>query len=239
LLSCYAKTFGNPMSTAEVVLPLRAGGTRRQVVMRACDIYTIAEVFHERQYQLSRPLGPAPVIVDAGANVGVASTWFLMAHPDATLLAIEPVSENVGWLSRTLGGDPRATVVRAALGADEGTVLMALSEHGAEHAVGTEPGVAGSEPVECRRLDRLLAEHAITHIDLLKLDVEGSELAALAGLGNRLDQVGAIVAKVHERQVDVEAFYSLLADHRFVVVRREYYREGEASWVHTVEAWRD
>lgn len=239
LLSCYAKTFGDPMSTEEVALPLRAGGVRRELAIRACDIYTVAEIFHERQYELARPLGPAPVIVDAGANVGVASSWFLMAHPDATLLAIEPVSSNFLWLAKNLGANPRATAVQAALGAEEGTVMMALSRHGAEHAVATAPGDGGSEPVQSRRLDRLLDEHGIAQVDLLKLDVEGSELAALAGLGDRLGQVRAIVAEVHERQIDVDAFYALLARHHFSVVRRRYYREGQESGVHTVEAWRD
>jgi len=239
LLSCYAKTVGDPMNTTEIRLPLRIGQSRRTLVMRACDIYTVAEIFHERQYQLARPLGPAPVIIDAGANVGVAATWFLLAHPDARLVAIEPVSQNVHWLTRNLAAAPRATVVQAALGAVEGEVLMSLSAHSAEHAVGDRPGVGGSESVSCRRLDRILEEQGITTVDLLKLDVEGSEMDALAGLGARLGDVRAIVAEVHERQIDVEAFYALLASHGFTVVRRRYYREGEASGVHTVEAWRE
>lgn len=239
LLSCYAKTIGDPMNPAGIRLPLRMGRTRRVLAMRACDIYTLAEVFHERQYELARPLGPAPVIIDAGANVGVASAWFLLSHPDARLLAIEPVSQNVHWLRKNLATDDRATIIQAALGETEGEVLMALSAHSAEHAVGDRPGVGGSETVSCRRLDRLLDEQGITTIDLLKLDVEGSEMDALAGLGTRLRDVRAIVAEVHERQIDVGAFYALLARHDFTVVRRRYYREGEESGVHTVEAWRE
>lgn len=239
LLSCYRQTFGDPMNTAGVQLPLRMGRARRVLAMRACDIYTVAEIFHERQYELARPLGPAPVIVDAGANVGVASAWFLLAHPDARLVAIEPVSQNVQWLTSNLAREPRTTVVRAALGEVEGEVLMSLSAHSAEHAIGDRPGVGGAESVPCRRLDRILEEQGITTVDLLKLDVEGSEIDALAGLGTRLRDVRVIVAEVHERQIDVEAFYAVLARHEFTVVRRRYYREGEASGVHTVEAWRE
>jgi hypothetical protein len=124
------------MNTTEIRLPLRIGQARRTLATRARDVYTVAEIFHERRYQLARPLGPAPVIVDAGANVGVASAWFLLAHPDARLIAIEPVSQNVHWLAQNLGNESRATVVRAALGEIEGEVLMSLSAHSAEHAIG-------------------------------------------------------------------------------------------------------
>lgn len=237
LLACYAATFRDPMSRREVILPLRVGAARAQLVMRASDIYTVAEIFRERQYALARPLGPAPVIVDAGANIGVAAKWFRLNHPDATLVAVEPVDANHDLLRRNFSGDARAVVVRAALAEAAGTVTMAPAAHGAEHAV--REAAAGGEAVPALRLDALLAEHGIDRIDLLKLDVEGSEILALRGLGALLDRVGAIVAEVHEREIDVGAFYRLLQEHGFSVVRRRQYREGAEQGVHTMEAWRE
>lgn len=238
LLRCYAATLGDPMSQLPIALPLRAAGRRATLRMRARDVYTVAEIFRERQYALARRLPTTPVIVDAGANIGVATTWFRLQHPDATILAIEPVEENHAWLLRNLAGDPRAVAIRAALGNATGQTVMTLATHGAEHAVGGVPGAPRTESVPLRRLDDLLQEQRLDRVDLLKLDVEGSEVAALEGLGDRLQRVGAIVAEVHERQIDAATFYSLLAEGGFEVVRRRYYREGRESGVHTMEAWR-
>lgn len=238
LLRCYAATFTDPMSTAPIALPLRAAGRRATLRMRARDLYTVAEIFRERQYALARPLPASPVIVDAGANIGVATTWFRLLHPDAMIVAIEPVEENHGWLLRNLQDDPRAVAVRAALGNATGQAVMALATHGAEHAVGGKPGAPHTESVPLRRLDDVLAEQHLDRVDLLKLDVEGSEVAALEGLGDHLQCVGAIVAEVHERQIDVAAFHALVEASGFEVVRRRYYREGRESGVHTMEAWR-
>lgn len=239
LLRCYAATFRDPMSPEPVTLSVRLGATCRDLHMRATDIYTVAEVFRERQYELSRPLGERPVIVDAGANIGVASTWFLLTNPDARVIAIEPIFENASWLSRNVGGEARVSVIQAALGAGTGQVVMTLADHGAEHAVGGVAGTPRTETVACRRLDEILKIEGVSQIDLLKLDVEGSEIDVLLGLGERLEDVRVIVAEVHEHRIDVEAFYALLAAHRFTVVRRRYYLEGEANGVHTVEAWRE
>jgi FkbM family methyltransferase len=238
LLRCYGLIVGAALNPAPVDLPTRVGRQRRLLRMRACDIYTVAEIFRERQYALARPLGPAPVIIDAGANIGVASAWFVLRHPDARVLAVEPVAENFAWLQRNFGGDPGVELVHAALGARSGRAMMALAGNSAEHTLVSGGGEGGDEAVDTRRLDELLAERGIDQVDLLKLDVEGSELDVLLGLGDRLASVRAIVAEVHERLVDVAAFYRLLAQHGFTVVRRVQYREAAASGVHTMEAWR-
>ena len=239
LLRCYGLIVGAALNPAPVDLPIRVGRHRRLLRMRACDVYTVAEIFRERQYALTRPLGPAPMIIDAGANIGIASAWFVLRHPDARVLAVEPVADNFSWLRRNFDGDPRVELVHAALGARSGRAMMALAGNSAEHTLVTGGGEGGDEAVVTHRLDDLLAERAIDRVDLLKLDVEGSELDVLLGLGDRLSSVRAIVAEVHERLVDTTAFYRLLADHQFTVVRREQYREAAASGVHTMEAWRD
>lgn len=238
LLRCYAATFRNPLSDEPVVLPLRVGSRVRHVRMRVSDIYIIAEIFRERQYRLARSLPPRPWIVDAGANIGIASTWFLLLHPDARIIAVEPVSENLALLRANLGADAGVTVVKAALGEREGMVAMVMADSPAEHVMAARGPDEAGEPVSCRRLDALMAEHRMPRIDLLKLDVEGSELAVLQGLGARIGDVGAIVAEVHERLVDSGAFYHFLEQSGFEVVRKEHYREGEEHGVHTMEAWR-
>jgi FkbM family methyltransferase len=238
LLRCYAATVRNPLSDESVVLPLRVGARVRRVRMRASDIYIIAEIFRERQYRLARPLPPRPCIVDAGANIGIASTWFLLLHPDARILAVEPVSQNLALLEANLATDAEVTVVKAALGAREGRVAMVMADSPAEHVVATQARGEPGESVPCHRLDQVMDEHRVRRIDLLKLDVEGSELAVLEGLGARIGDVGAIVAEVHERLIDVDAYYRFLEANAFVVVRRDQYREGEQHGVHTMEAWR-
>jgi len=55
--------------------------------------------------------------------------------------------------------------------------------------------------VDVRPLDELLAEHGIGQVDILKIDVEGDELAVLQGLGSRSDRVRCIVTEVDTSRV--------------------------------------
>lgn len=50
--------------------------------------------------------------------------------------------------------------------------------------------------VELRTLAEVAAEHALTHLDYLKLDVEGSEYEVLEGAGPLLEAVGVLKAEV-------------------------------------------
>src|SRR5262249_17670140 len=46
------------------------------------------------------------------------------------------------------------------------------------------------------RLDKVLADQNVDHVDLIKIDVEGFELEVLRGLGERMAQVRNIILEV-------------------------------------------
>jgi FkbM family methyltransferase len=238
LLACYRTILRTVVDPREESLRLRIAGRTVAFRMRRSDLFTLSEILHEGQYALRSPLPPEPTIVDAGANVGVAAVWFLAHHPGARLHAFEPEAENFRLLSENLGPFPGAVLNRAAVGARDATVELHLASHGAVHSVRDAEVGARTVEVPCVALGGYLARHSIRRVDLLKLDVEGSEADAVEGLGPRLADVGVIVGEMHERLVDVPALYERLAAAGFRPLFRKHFGDGEAQGVHAFEVAR-
>lgn len=141
----------------------------------------------------------APVVFDVGANEGNWLTSVLRIAPDARLHAFEPqpaLAEKIRVRARGV------EVTNAAIGEHPGTLtLYDYADHpGSSHASllpGVIDGVHGGTPrstaVPVIRLDDYCQEHSIEAIDLLKIDVEGFELAVLRG-AHRLLQAGKVAA---------------------------------------------
>ena len=224
----------------EVTLRWRVGLSVFPVRVRRADVYTFAEIFHERQVALTTRVPSAPFVVDAGANVGLATLWFLGTYPGSRVVCFEPAPENVRLLRANVEPTGRASVVPAAVGRTSGFITLHLAEHDAMHstvsAPETHPGQSLQVPLVALR--DYLSEHAIERIDILKLDVEGAELEALEGLGDRIANVGVMVGEVHERAVSEDAFYTFLRAHGFVNIRKTSFASGRGLGVHGFEAAR-
>jgi FkbM family methyltransferase len=235
----YVSTLRTTTSRKRVDLRLRIGTAIFPFRMRESDVFVLEEILLERQYELQTPVRPAPVIVDAGANIGVAALWFLAQNPGATLYAFEPEPENFELLSANIGNLNGVTVEQAALGAEQTVATLHLAAHGAMHS--TRAG-SGDEQrcvlVSSIRLGDYLKAHAIQRVDVLKIDVEGSEFDLLRGLDSHLDSVRVIVGELHEALVNEREFYEFLAARRFRCVRKQYYGSGRADRVHGFEAVR-
>jgi len=127
-------------------------------------------------------LHPGDIFVDVGANVGVYSLLASVV-PDVEVWAFEPSLET--WRSAranvTLNDlDNSIHVVRAAVGADEGTVMLTVGLGSVNHVVPSSDKAAG-ESVPMVALDSHLLAKDRTKIRVLKIDVEGDELAVLDG----------------------------------------------------------
>lgn len=152
------------------------------------------------QYLLSRILpavtgcGPCTV-VDAGANLGGYSKLVLQVNPMAQIFAFEPHPKAFAQLAAI--SNDRFHALNFALGAEEGstTIYDCAAIDGSEHATllrGVVERVYGdanlSEHVVARtRLDVAMRSLA-THIHLLKIDTEGTELDVIRGCGRYLTE---------------------------------------------------
>ena len=238
LVRIYASLSERDLWGEEVDLRLRIGGNISSLRLRYGDIFVLGEIFHEKQYELQSPLPPQPVIVDAGANIGVSAIWFLAHYPDAMLHAFEPASDNFRLLSENLAHIERARLFQIALGRQAAKATLHDGGSPGEYSL-VRPSIGEElERVSVTTLAAHMDAEKLDRIDLLKLDVEGSELDLLVGLGERIRDVGVLVGEVHETLVEENEFYEFLDRQGFRVVRKRYFRESALEHVHGFEAVR-
>jgi FkbM family methyltransferase len=200
-------------------LLIRRGGTDAHVFT---DIY----VWQEYGYEFG---GQPEVIVDAGAYSGLSTAFFAHRFPDAKIIAIEPGQESFDLLVQNTAAFPNVQPLQAALWTESGTVSLSDPGDGAwgirvTESTGSGPGgsgpaasgsgtaadgsravadgsraVAGADPVRAVTVTDVMREFGLGTIDLLKVDIEGSEKELFAAPGDWIEHVDAICMELHDR----------------------------------------
>lgn len=140
---------------------------------------------------------PVKVILDCGAHHGRLSLFYKQTFPQAEVYAFEPTPETFKVLQANVGGRQGITAINAAVGETPGEITFHTgSDEQSNSLVPPDPAAAaqgGWRAVQVRveAIDPFCESRGIRHVDVLKLDVEGHELAALRG-ASRLLASGAI-----------------------------------------------
>jgi len=180
-----------------------------------------------------RLLGARPALVfDVGANLGAFTTAALEAlGPTARVVAFEPSPQTFRLLTEALGGRAGVELHNLGLGEQPGQLSLYSDEIGSGMASLYQRNLDAQgrtlnlvEQVNITTLDRFCAEHQISAIDYLKLDVEGHELSVLRGAQNLLDAgaIGLIQFEFGGCAVDARVFFRDLYD--FLTPRYRLYR---------------
>jgi FkbM family methyltransferase len=133
--------------------------------------------------------GDSPLLVDLGANVGSFASEFLAAYPTASAVLVEGDPFLTDIIQRKFASCPQVQLFRGLVGPqnDKGAkfFLSKIPEGNSVHARFSDSWATG----ECREihvemitLQALLELAHCTHVDLLKVDIEGSEWDVLDGL---------------------------------------------------------
>ncbi len=154
-------------------------------------------------------LHEAGTVVDCGAHIGLFSVLAgRLMGAEGRVIAVEPHPETSAILEQNLRSHrvASARVVRAAVRDRPGVALLTLGTTG-RAAYSSLLSIEGKEEtveVPTLALDELATAHHIGKIDLLKLDVEGLEIEALAGARQLLAdrQVQALLLEFTEENLN-------------------------------------
>lgn len=151
------------------------------------------ESFFDRIYLKHFPEGKlntsTPTIIDVGANVGYFSLFMLSQFPKAKVVAFEPMPFNYDQLSAYKESYPGMdwTLENKAVSSNrDGITLFSSTLDGFSTmaSVFNDEGKGEEIKVETVIFSDVLKTHDLDHVDLMKLDCEGSEYAILYGMSD-------------------------------------------------------
>lgn len=180
--------------------------------------------------QVLRRLAPFEprVIVDGGANVG---DWSLAAHTlcaQAQLHAFEISPPTFQTLKTRLSGRERVRLHNLGLSDEPGEVtLHHYANAPALSTVTDYPHPFESQPLAARvvRGDDFLGDLGVSHIDLLKIDVEGMEERVLRGFERLLRSRAVDLVQFEYGRVNILNHFLLADFHAFF--KQRGYRVGK------------
>ena len=145
-----------------------------------------------------RNLGPLRTVVDVGANRGQFALAARHVFPQARIVSFEPLTGPAALWRAVFAGDGRARLIDAAVGPEPGEAEIHVSARddsssllpitARQNALFPGTAEAGTATIRVVRLADALPAADIEAPALLKLDVQGFELQALAGCEALLDR---------------------------------------------------
>ncbi|MHA6334523.1 FkbM family methyltransferase [Qipengyuania sp. CAU 1752] len=169
-----------------------------------------------------------PVALDVGANLG--GHTLVMARHAAEVHSFEPYGPLCERIERqlALNGHERVTVHQVGLGEADSQMAYHLDTESRNQGTGSfladhnEGGMVATLKVV--RADDYLADRC-NRIDFMKIDIEGFEASALAGLANTLKRTKPVImmeiTKSSQKQFEAKGGYAALIPFDYVLYRVE------------------
>lgn len=187
------------------------------IVFRGLDTMALKEVLIDGEYAkvIKHVAGRnSPIILDVGAHIGLFALSVIKENPTARVLSVEADPQTYGILMRNVdslraqGADWEA--INAA-GWDEDGKQLCFEGGGPSmsHRVSSTGKFVVTGITLKTLVDSLLAKGDV--IDLLKIDIEGSEEAFLCTAPDLLRHVRSVVVELHPRLCNVERVRDVLS----------------------------
>jgi FkbM family methyltransferase len=192
------------------------------------DIRVLRQIFIGEEYRaavdMARSAGiQIRNIVDCGANIGAASLYFIRHFPGAQLIAIEPDSGNFDCIKRIfkLNGIVDAHLENKGIWYRPSMLSISTSFRGGENwSFRVQEDPAGD--ICGVTLNSILDAHGWQHIDILKIDIEGTERLLLehgaSELQDILRKTKILAIEIHEEFGVYADFFKFLTDNNFIIV---------------------
>jgi FkbM family methyltransferase len=178
------------------------------------------EIFSENCYYIELEKDD-PVIVDAGAHIGMATLYYKMLFPQARIIAFEPVPYNFHILEKNIHENQLENVelYQAVVAPKSGMLRIQepIGEGAWRSGAGIIPkgwkGIQDNQEIKVEAIG--IQEIMHDKIDIFKMDIEGMEYEVIRNAGPLIRNVKNWIIEVHPRK-----------DHRIEEIQKTLQQNG-------------
>lgn len=153
-------------------------------------------------------------VVDIGGNLGYYALLEARTVGDpGRVIAIEPVAANFAQLSKNVytNGYRNVLLHNVAVGPVNGTATMYVGTKSNWHALCPVPWKTREITVAVSTLDTVLAQHNLSSVDLIRMDLEGYEVEVIHGMVETIENYSPrLLVELHPHVAGANAILGLL-----------------------------
>ncbi|MEZ4985670.1 MAG: FkbM family methyltransferase [Saprospiraceae bacterium] len=179
---------------------------KRFITLRphSSDLSVFEQVMLDREYDMTGVFTfqqPVRYILDAGANAGFTSLMMAHQYPEASIVALEPESGNFALLCQNTAGLTNIHPIQAGLWSHTAHLLIIDNGVGHYGFMTEEVPLETPNAMPAMGVKELMAQYNWPYIDLLKMDIEGSEREVFSGdYHTWLPKVRCLLVEPHDRK---------------------------------------
>lgn len=162
------------------------------------DYATFEEVLLEETYDL-KTANEIKYIIDGGGNIGLTACYFASKYKNAEVITLEPDIENFKQLQKNTVLYNNITAILSGIWNEDDLIKITDLSAGnnaftVEKATENDPGA-----IKALSISGIMKRQGFPHIDILKLDIEGSEKEVFeGGFEEWLPQTKIVIVELHD-----------------------------------------
>ena len=180
---------------------------------------------------LMRCLTPGMTVVDIGCNIGYyALLEAQQVGPTGRVIAIEPEPRNACLFLHNLhlNGYRNVAFHQVAISDRNGILTLRISEKSNRHSLSPVPWPTRDLQVPVRTLDSLIASDPPDSVDLVRMDLEGHEIAVLPGMLNTIHRYSPkLLIEIHPDLIETRTVVKWLRELKDLDYRPEWLFDQE------------
>lgn len=179
-----------------------------------------------RVYQIAfeRNADDVKYIIDCGANIGLFSLIYAQKYPEAKIIAVEPEQQNYKMLCMNIKNHKNITAIRNGVW-NQGIDLKIIARDTGAYGFMVQECKDGQGDVRGVSIGDLMEKYGFPRVDILKMDIEGSELEVITCDADEwLNKTNILILETHER---IKPGSEKLIEN--ALLKNNHYMEGESN----------